>query len=94
MNTLDQAITVSEKILHAVQQTELETVTALEVERQTLIQQYFSTTQDVDVEKTEQLKQLNDDILHQLNQVRSKLREQQSSLIKGSKASKAYLSNL
>ena len=94
MNSLDDAIDVSQKILQAIEHSDLEKVTALEQDWKSLIEAYFSSGNDLDLQQTQQLKQLNDDILKHLIDMQSTLKEQRSKLIQGSRASNAYLDNL
>ena len=94
MNAPDDAIDVSQKILRAIQHADLEKVALLEQEWTSLIEGYFSSGDDLDLQQTQQLKQLNDEILIQLTDMQSTLKEQRAKLIKGSRASNAYLDNL
>jgi hypothetical protein len=93
-NSLVPAIQISHKILKAINEADLVTVTALEADRQALIKDYFTSSSDVDEKQTRQLKQLNDDILKRLEEMQLEIRSQQISLGKGSRASKAYLDNV
>lgn len=93
LNSVDQAIEVSQKILEAIDNSDLVLVASLEQERQGLITKYFSVSDHKDVNQIRLLKQLNDDILQRLTVMQSQVRSQHSSLTQGSKASKAYLDN-
>jgi hypothetical protein len=92
-NSLDQAIEVSYQILQAIDNSDLDSVTAFEAKRQSLINDYFSSHNDIDEPQTRLLKKLNDDILKRLNDMQSQIRSQHSSLAQSTKASKAYLDN-
>jgi hypothetical protein len=93
LNSLDQAIEVCHQILQAIDNSDVESVTRLETKRQSLIEDYFSSHDDIDETKTRLLKRLNDDILKRLGEMQSKIRDQQSSLSRGNNATKAYLDN-
>lgn len=92
-NPLNLAIEVSYEILDKLSQSELDNVSQLEATRQSLINEYFSSSVDLDEVQVRLLKKLNDDILQRLKQMQSKIQDQQTSLKRANKASKAYLEN-
>ncbi len=93
LNSLDQAIEVSQKILEAIDNSDLVLIASLEQERQGFISKYFSGSDHKDEKQIRLLKELNDDILQRLTVMQSQIRSQHSSLAQATKASKAYLDN-
>jgi uncharacterized protein YecA (UPF0149 family) len=93
LNSVDQAIEVSQKILEAIDHSDLVLVASLEQERQSFITKYFSVPDHKDENQIRLLKELNDDILNRLTEMQSQIRSQHSSLAQATKASKAYLDN-
>ncbi len=90
---LTQAITLSRQILHAIDQEEWDDIATLDQQRAPLIEQYFTSTVDIDKQQAQQLKQLNDQIVSALIEVQHKNRHQQLAMTQAQKASKAYLDN-
>ncbi len=93
LNSVDQAIEVSQKILEAIDNSDLVLIASLEQERQGFISKYFSGSDHKDEKQIRLLKELNDDILQRLTVMQSQIRSQHSSLAQATKASKAYLDN-
>ncbi len=91
MDSLKQAIEVSESILRAIEQGDLEKVVKLEKTRGRLIDGSFQNSEITDAELTLKLKKINDLIVDRLGQLQQKVRTTQMDLLHGSKASKAYL---
>jgi hypothetical protein len=94
ITSLAPAIEISQQILSAIDDSNLEQVTSLEVERKRLIDEYFSLpVAHIDEQQTRQLKQLNDDIVTRLRVLQAQVRTEHANLSKGSRMSKAYLNN-
>ena len=77
---LRQALDLTNQMLVAIEQVELDAITELDHQRQNLIKQYYQDERAIDVELTRQLKQHT--------------RERQLHLRQSSQASRAYRSNL
>ena len=92
--TLAAAIEISYKMLAAVEDSNLDAVDALDRDRKILIDQYFDQPADyIDPEQTLLLRQINDDIVKRLSLKQSEIRHQHATLMRGNKASKAYLNH-
>jgi len=90
---LRQALDLSDKILLAIEEDSLDTVTKLDAERRSLINQYYSNTDNINEKLTRELKFKNDQIVSQLTEMQQQTRSQQIKLNQSQKVSKAYLSN-
>lgn len=90
---ITQAIELSQQILEAIDNSDLELVATHEKNRQLLIKDYFNKQGNIDEKLTRSLKQLNDEIVSKLAQIQSQVRSEHIKLSHGSKASKAYLNN-
>ena len=93
MNKLLKAIELSEEIEQAVQEYDWDKVSNLDQIRQQVIISYYGEEKIIDPDLTEQLKKVNDSILHSLQHIRQETRSQQLGHKKGQRASKAYQSN-
>jgi hypothetical protein len=92
-NSLLSAIKLSQQILQAIDEEQWDDITLLDQQRSPLIEQYFKSDSIIDKQQTQQLKQLNDEIVSRLIHIQQKNRNQQMSLTQAQKASKAYLDN-
>ena len=90
---LRQALDLSDEILMAIENNSLDTVTRLDDERRSLMNQYYSNTDNINEELTRELKFKNDQIVSQLTEMQQQTRSQQIKLNQSQKVSKAYLSN-
>ena len=90
MNKLLQAIQLSHEIEEAVQEYDWDKVSNLDEIRQRAIISYYGEEKNIDGELTEQLKQINDNILNRMMVIQNETRSQQLQHKHGQKASKAY----
>ncbi len=90
---LHQALDLSDKILLAIENDSLDTVTKLDDERNSLIHQYYSNTDNINKKLTRELKSKNDQIVSQLTGMQQQTRSQQIKVSQSQRASKAYLSD-
>lgn len=90
---LRQALDLSDEILLAIEKNSLDTVTKLDDERLSLINQYYSNTDNINEKLTRELKLKNDQIVSHLTEMQQQTRSQQIKLNQSQKVSKAYLSN-
>ena len=93
-NSLKQAFDLSDQILMAIGQVDLEEITRLDDKRKVVIDQYYQNTNPVDAELTILLKQKNDQIVSRLVEMQQQTRSQQINLKQSQKVSKAYLDNV
>ncbi len=92
-NSIYKALTLSDDILVALVDNDLEKVAELDRERLEHIEKYYQKGGEIDEALTRELKQKNDEIVSKLNQLQNQTRSEQSSLNRSQKATKAYLQN-
>jgi phosphoglycerate-specific signal transduction histidine kinase len=90
---IKQAISVSEQILQAIGEQDLQHVQQLEAQRQPLIKDAFPIQDEDSFHQLARLKILNDEIVTRLSALQQEVRAQQKSVNQGSKAARAYLAN-
>lgn len=92
-NALSQAISLTDEILALLENGELDGISALETERQPLIQKAFSDSiEEVDLIKTQHLRNLNQQVVDRLTLFKQSVLLQQKKLRKSTRAANAYLS--
>ena len=93
-NQLQQAVSLSEQILAAIDEQDLDKVARLDIDRKRLIDRYYQNTDTIDIDLTQLLKQKNDEIVSRLVDLQHQTRSQQLKLNQSQKVSKAYLDNI
>ena len=93
MNKLLEAIELSHEIEEAVQEYDWDKVSNLDEIRQRAIISYYGEEKNIDGELTEQLKQINDNIVNRMMAIQKETRSLQVQHKHGQKASKAYSDN-
>ena len=93
-NSLQQAFDLSDQILTAIGQQNLDDISSLEEKRKVVIEQCYLNSNAIDDRLTRLLKQKNDQIVSQLVEMQQQIRSQQINLKLSSKVSNAYLNNI
>jgi predicted transcriptional regulator YheO len=92
--SLLEAIALTSEILDLVEQEDLNSISEIEEERQRLIRQVFEPTlEQIDDIKLRHLKNLNDQVVTKLGEVKQRLTEQQQQSHKAGRAARAYQTN-
>jgi isocitrate dehydrogenase kinase/phosphatase len=93
MDRIHRAIDLSRCIQKAIGQSDWQEVEKLDRERLKLIDEYYRTTEaeHMDAEQTRILKDLNDEIVQQLTEIRQQTQDSQLALKHAKKATHAYL---
>lgn len=86
------AIQLSHQILKAVEAGETDTIESLEISRLGLIKTYFNAGHAINAEKAIELKQLNDQIVEKLTELKKQTQIKLNKFKQAGKASKAYQS--
>ena len=89
-NPLKRALSLSQSILKAIEDRDLNAVADLDSQRQIFIQDYYQSQRDIDAELTLALKEINDDIVARLVVMQQQTRAQQVELGRANKASHAF----
>ena len=93
-NSLQQAFDLSDQILTAIGQQNLDDISSLEEKRKLVIEQCYLNANAIDAKLTRLLKQKNDQIVSQLVEMQQQIRSRQINLKQSSKVSNAYLNNV
>jgi len=88
---LEQAIGLTDEILILLEQQDLSRIDALEVQRQSCLDQAFSqSVEQIDQIKAMHLKNLNQQVVEKLNELKYAVLQQQKQVQNASKATRAY----
>lgn len=93
MLLINKAIELSEAILQAIANLDLDKVASLDEKRVQAIREYFRDGATVDEKLAYKLKELNEDIVRQLSQMQQQTRTQQVKIRQASRVTNAYKNN-